>query len=154
MRSKIVLALIALLLTAMIAFGTHANSVSAAPVLQSGTCKDADFLKQVNTDFTDAGKVLTEIKDDDGPALVNGILTLAGLRQKYEEGLSVSNDCFVTQLSLIFVVSNVSDLLSIQLGKLADPKNAADYDKVATNQSARVTKLYEQFQSTLATPAK
>ena len=127
--------------------------VGRASTITSTTCADATFLTGLGTDFSSMGSSMSAGMTSVG-AISKGLLSLAVLRQKYED-MVVASGCEVTQLNTIITFANVTDLLGLSLAVLADPTNAATYTKVLTAQATRTQQWIQIVvaAATGATPA-
>jgi len=149
------------LVLAIASLGSVKASAASIPVsavaytAQSSTpCTNADFMTSIGKDMTDIGTQFKALDVKDVVATSQLFLTLAGIRQKYED-MSVANECLDLQFETIIAFSNASDILALALAAQTDTENADAYNKVMPDQ---VTRFQSATQNVLivagvATPA-
>jgi hypothetical protein len=159
MRTKFLLVVTIVLLAILVAVPVYYASASPKPHVANSAaqsdvvCTDADFITAIGKDFDDLSAQINKLDKTNSKDDVKAVLILASLRQKYEDMTGVPTECFPTQVSLVVLLSNLSDVYALKLGKAADPDNAKDYDKALEGQVARNDKLLKNFQSSMGAAA-
>ena len=153
----VLLAVVVLVAVPLYVISAHSVAAPHAVADQAAGCSDASFLTGVKTDFGTVGDFIKQIDAADPTHLIATQVVLSTLRQKYED-MSAPADCFATQLSVIMISANLSDLITWKLAAVVDTANADTYKKNADAQQTRVDKLVQQFSTTIgggaaATPA-
>src|SRR5690349_7343075 len=112
-------------LVAVPLYAISAKSVAGPRTVanQAAGCTNADFLNGVKTDFGTVGDFVKQIDAADPTHLVATQVVLSALRQKYED-MSAPTECFATQLSVIMISANLSDLITWKLAAVVDTANA------------------------------
>lgn len=139
MRNKII-ALLAVALFAVASFSFR--PVTAAQDTKTPVCKDAALLKEIGDDFTALGKELSGIAKLDAAGLYAQMITIANLRQKYEDKewpTEVGCDYMLTQN--IIVLATIQDYAVVEL---AD-KLKLDADMIAKNRDFMNKRLEKQL---------
>ena len=144
----VILAVVVLVAVPLYAISAHSVAGPQAVTNQAAGCADATFLTAVKTDFGTVSDFMKQVDAEDPAHLVASQVVLSALRQKYED-MSAPTDCFATQLSVIVIAANLSDLITWKLAVVVDAANADTYKKSADTQMQRVSKLVQQFATTV-----
>lgn len=159
MRTKVTLILAALLVVFTVSFAAASKSaVASVGDVQTAKCADATLLTAVGKDLTDFATALKgfDAKNDKGVA--QGLLSIAVLRQKYEDMEKVPTECFGVQLYMVQALANYGDALALVIAAKADPDNAKVYTDAIQPQIERANKILTlltgEIATAPATPAK
>ncbi len=131
-KFKLALATLGLVVASIPAFAIYA---SGKPTLSkylaaqtTPTCKDADFIKEVDKDLNDLGPIFKTVTTSPDSA-ANVIIQVAITRQKYED-LTAPEGCFGVQVQTVVTLANFGDLAAViiasQVDKKTDPKVYSD----------------------------
>jgi hypothetical protein len=117
----------------------------ATPVVKPLKCDDPAFLKQLSSDLTSFGTMLSKFDASDTVGVTKTLVATIALRQQYEDLDSVPDNCVSAQYTVIDTLSNFGDAIALVEASKTDPDNAKDYLAAVPDQIARANTYFKSL---------